>query len=83
MPQAEIEIRRTVTITREESVTVNVDIPQHILDDPDDDFALDDWVEGQLKIPNSDLSEAVQGNWDQGGDDDDYEIDEVIVTLDD
>lgn len=77
MPQAEIQIRRTVTITREEDVTVNVDIPQNILDDPDADFAVDDWVEGQLKIHNSALSAAVLGNWDLTDEYEDYEIDEV------
>lgn len=81
MPQ--IEIKRTVTVTREETVTVDVDVPQSILDNPDDHFGVDDWVEAQLKIPNSDLSEAVQGNWDQDIDDEDYDIDEVIVTFDD
>ena len=78
MPQAEIEIRRTVTITREESVTVTVDVPQSIIDDEDDDCALDDWVEGELKNPNSNVSAAVRGNWDHTDEDEGIEIEEVV-----
>jgi hypothetical protein len=78
MAKTEIEIRRTVTITREESVTVTVDVPQDILDNPDDVFRLDDWVEAQLKITGSELLTATLGNWDQISEDEEIEIDEVI-----
>lgn len=78
MAKAEIEIRRTVTITREESARVTVDVPQDILDDPDGDFGLHDWAEAELKITSSELAKATLSNWDHVDEDESSEIDEVI-----
>lgn len=80
MPQTEIEIKRTVTITRDEEATITVDVPQDVLDGDHEGFELTDWVEGQMKIRNSEVSVAVSGNWVQDIDDEDYEIHEAVVV---
>ncbi len=55
MPKAEIEILRTVTVARDESVMVEADVPQNVLDDPDELF---DWVEAELNKEFSPLRTA-------------------------
>lgn len=74
-----IEIKRTVTITREESIEVDVDIPDHILDDEADPDELADWVGAQMKIDDSQLSQATKASWDVLDEDPDYEIEDVTV----
>jgi hypothetical protein len=78
MTTVEIEIKREVTITREESVTVEVDIPQEVLDDPDPDV-LFDWVEERMKSPTgSEVSNAATAaGWENLNEDEDIEYTEV------
>lgn len=45
MPQAEIEIMRTRTVTVEENCTVTVNVPKGVLDDADELYA---WVENKI-----------------------------------
>lgn len=75
MPKTQIEILRTVTITRDESVEVEVNVPQDVLDDPD---GLCDWTEQQLKRESSELFKAVHDTgWDVADEDESEEIQEV------
>lgn len=48
MPKVEIEIMRTVTVTREESVVVELDVPQSVLDGEHEgvEIGVVDWVDG-------------------------------------
>jgi hypothetical protein len=79
MARTELEIRRTVTVETEEIVTVVVDVPQSILDNPDADFGLHDWVEGQLKVAGSDLAKQADDPMNGFVEDEtvSWEIDEV------
>lgn len=85
MPKVEIEILRTVTITRDESVTVEVNIPQRILDNEyDNPGELYDWVERELGKESSALRTATDAaGWDHTGTDEDTEYDEVNVLSED
>lgn len=44
MPKVEIEIMRTVTVTREESVVIELDVPKRVLDDEE----VDSWVDNLM-----------------------------------
>lgn len=46
----EVEILRTVTITRDEAAVVEVDIPKSIPEEEREDWILDQLSEGHLKI---------------------------------
>lgn len=82
MPKTKIEISRQVEICRDEKVTVEVDVPAHILDDPDELF---DWVEGQMNsTTGNELSNAVTAaGWDQEIPDENIEYTEVLELDDD
>ena len=73
MAKVEIEIFRTVEITREEKVVLELDVPQDILDDPHGDFGLLDWVDGQMKITGSAACTA--------GDDAAWDIEDESVSI--
>lgn len=77
MPKANIEIKRQVEITRDEAVTIEVDVPQHILDDPDE---LYDWVKERMESAsgNEVSNEVTRLGWDHI--DEDETIDYTEVT---
>lgn len=78
MPKVRLEIKATRTITYEESVEVEADVPQLMLDNPDGDN-LHDWVEGQLKDPESALLAASNAvGWVKVEVDDEWELEEVV-----
>ena len=71
MPKVEIEIMRTVETRREETATLELDVPQDILDDPHGDFGLLDWVDAQMAITCSDARKAADSaDWDITDEDD-------------
>jgi hypothetical protein len=74
MPMAEIEILRTVEITRDESAILQLDVPQHILDDPDE---LYDWVEEEMNKPDSEVRQAVDAVWETTDENESIEYNEV------
>jgi hypothetical protein len=78
MPKVEIEVRRTVETTREESIIVEVDVPSHILDLADDE-ELHDWVVQQSKYKSSEVTRAFTGAWDVLDNRDDVTYDEVML----
>lgn len=80
MPKVNLEILRTMEITREERIEVEVDVPAKVLGDPD---KLHEWVEEQLGKVDSDLTQACVGNWEAADEDEDVTIDQVINLDDD
>lgn len=79
MPKVNLEILRTMEITRDERIEVEVDVPAKVLGDPD---KLHEWVEEQLDKVDSDLTQACVGNWEVADATENSSIDEV-VNLDD
>lgn len=79
MAKVNLEILRTLEITREERVEVDVDVPADILADP---IKLDEWVEEQLDDAESELSQASVRNWEGSDEREDTTIDEVNVLGD-
>lgn len=79
MAKVKLEILRTLEITREERVEVDVDVPADILADP---IKLDEWVEEQLDDAESELSQASVRNWEGSDEREDTTIDEVNVLGD-
>ena len=78
MAKVEIEIVRTVEITREEKVVLELDVPKDILDDPDGDFGLLDWVDTQMKITGSAARNAGDAaGWDIEDEDESIEYSEA------
>lgn len=79
MPRIEIEIRGERIITVDEVINVVVDVPQDILDGDNPDYGLQDWVETQLAIAGSPLSEAANDDVNVTVEDEttDFEISEV------
>lgn len=75
MPRVELEIQRTVTIEREETITVEVDVPQDVLDE-EADFDLHDWVENNLKDDTSELAKTAV-DWECADEVESYEITDV------
>lgn len=79
MPKVELEIMRTVTVTREESVIVEVDVPKRVLADGDETC----WVIEQLdkNITPKDKSVLLKAigemSWDVNDEDESFEIDDV------
>lgn len=75
MPKVEVEILRTVTITRDESCVVELDIPKSVLKDGREA----DWVAEQGDIEDSPVARALgDAEWD-ATEDEDVEYDSVIV----
>jgi hypothetical protein len=74
MPKAEIEILAQVEISRDLSATVELDVPQHILDDPDELF---DWVEEQMKNTEGDVYKTVTAAWDTTDEDESISYNEI------
>ena len=73
MPKIEVEIQRTVTVTREESATIELDVPQHILDGD-----LHDWFERRNGVATSAVHRAVaEVEWEVHDEDETIEYDSV------
>lgn len=74
MPKREIEILRTVTITREESVIIVVDVPKRVLKDEE----VFEWADVELKKEGTALRTlADAADWDLNDEDESEEIDEI------
>lgn len=82
MPKVNLEILRTVEISRDERIEVEVEVPEHLLGEDADLYALENWVEEELKKTGSDLTQACVGNWDLDDETETVEINEV-TNLDD
>lgn len=80
MPKVNLEILRTMEITREERIEVEVDVPDRVLGDP---VELHEWVEEQLDKVDSDLTQACVGNWEVADETENPSIDQVINLDDD
>lgn len=80
MPKVNLEILRTVEITRDERIEVEVEVPASILADPD---KLHEWVEEQLDKTDSDLTQASVNNWEVVDETENPSIDQVINLDDD
>ena len=78
MPKVNIEILRTVEITRDERIEVEVDVPAHLLGDDAEFDALENWADVELKKTDSELTQACVGNWDTDDESESVEINEVI-----
>ena len=76
MPRIELEIMGTKTVSTDERITVVVDVPQDVLDDP---FALREWVDKQLQDASTELSKEVNkdDNIEVADETEDYEVTEV------
>lgn len=79
-PKIEIEILRTATITRDESLIVEVDVPEHVLEDG----VLEDWVDLQLDADRTPEDRSVvrkaigEKEWDVNNKDECFEIQDVV-----
>jgi hypothetical protein len=80
MPKANIEIKRQVEITRDEAVTIEVDVPQHILDD---EFDLHDWIVDRMKSTtgNEVSNEVTRVGWDHIDEDETEDYTEVTHII--
>lgn len=85
MPKVEIEIMRTVVITREEGAMVELDVPQAVLDDND----VLSWVaeimdkddDGTLTEQDREVYEAVTGaEWDVSDEGETAEYDDAYTV---
>lgn len=80
MPKVELEILRTVTITREESIIVEVDVPAEELGEDGD---LLGWVDQQMDTTVTEVSDSVlraaigEELWAVNDEDETYEYDDV------
>ncbi len=74
MPKVNVEILRTVTITREENVVVEMNIPKHILDEDDVLGWIDSKVEAQDKTVTELLDKA---EWETADEDESIEYNEA------
>ncbi len=84
MPEIEIEIQRTVTITREESVVVTVDVPTRVTDNEEVLDWVDDIMEKSVESMTAKekaVYETVTGAaWDPSDEDETIEYHEANVT---
>lgn len=80
MSKVNLEILRTMEITREERIEVEVDVPDRVLGDP---VELHEWVEAQLDKTDSALTQACVGNWEVSDETENPSIDQVINLDDD
>lgn len=78
MPKVNIEILRTVEITRDERVEVEVEVPAHLLGDDAAFDALETWADEELKKEDSELTRATTGNWDTDDESESVTINEVV-----
>lgn len=80
MPKVELEILRTVTITREESIIVEVDVPAEELGEDGD---LLGWVDQQMDTTVTEVSDSIlraaigEELWAVNDEDETYEYDDV------
>lgn len=77
MPKVNIEILRTVEVTRDERIEVEVEVPAHLLGDNAAFDALESWVDEELKKEDSELTRATAGNWETDDETESVEINEV------
>ena len=82
MPKIEVEILRTVTVTREEKTTVELDVPQSVIDDGEEvdwiDTIMDKDDDGTLTQEDRDVYEAINGaEWDVSDEGETVQYDEA------
>jgi hypothetical protein len=77
MPKINIEILRTVEITRDERIEVEVEVPAHLLGEDAEFDALENWVDAELKKTDSELTRACVSSWDIDDESESVEINEV------
>lgn len=83
MPKVEIEIMRTVTVTREESAVVELDVPKRVIDEGD----VVSWVDDIMEKPYESMTSgetavhaAVTGaEWDPSDEGEEIEYNEANV----
>lgn len=84
MPKVEVEILRTVTITREENVTVELNVPQQVLNDGDVVGWVDRLTEGsedKLSAKDKALRAAITGaEWEVSDEDESIEYNEAYES---
>lgn len=74
MPKAEVEILRTVTITREESLVIELNIPKAVLEDGEEL----DWIDQQLEEWETATAKALKAAaWDVTDEDESHEYNEA------
>lgn len=76
MPKIEVEIFRTVTVTREESLIIELNIPKAVLEDGEEL----DWIEQQLEDQESETATAKAlkaADWDVSDEDESIEYNEA------
>lgn len=76
MPKVNIEILRTVEVTRDERVEVEVEVPARLLGDDAAFDALENWVDEELK-KDGELLRATTGNWETDDETESFTINEV------
>ncbi len=85
MPKVEIEILRTVTITREESAVVELNVPKRVLDDEEVlswvDEIMDKDDDGTLTATDKAVYETVTtAEWDPSDEDESIEYNEAYAV---
>jgi len=85
MPKVEIEILRTVRITRKESAVVELDVPKQVLDDEEVLGWVDEIMEkdddGTLTATDRAVYEAVTGaEWDASDEDESIEYNDAYTV---
>ncbi len=76
MPKVNVEILRTVTITREENVVVELVVPKRVLDDED----VISWVDEQVEAQNATVTELLdKAEWDVADEDESIEYNEATA----
>jgi len=82
MATINIEILRTVEVTRDERIEVEVDVPAHLLAEDAEFDALENWVDAELKKADSELTRACVGNWETDNEDPENVTINEVTNLD-
>lgn len=61
--QIEVEILRTVTITRDESATVEIEVPDSVPEEDRESWILDRLIDGDLVIADSEFELSDETEW--------------------
>jgi hypothetical protein len=81
MPKIEVEILRTVTITREESATVELNVPKSVIDDGEELDWIDQIMEKRSEERKAGEKAVVKAladaDWDVNDEDESTEYDEA------
>lgn len=84
MPKVDIEIIRTLTITREESVSVELDVPKRILDEEEVVSWIDEIMEkGEDSLTDEEKAvrkELTEADWDVTDEDEAAEYNEAYAA---